>query len=229
MDSINGSLSEKDVNEHYRIFNEGSYCMHITVDTTMHWYGIYRTNHVDSLVEVRLLPVKTWQEANMTWSTIATNRSKTSQALFIIGSKKALKNKVVSRYEMFKTQMLYPGISYAAYVLDESGNIRTDKVLTATGNVKDVMQFPLIENYKLKISDYPSYKNPQELNEYFELNSESGTFQILWFGDLDADLKPDLILQSNSNTSETILLLSSEAKGAKHVEKVASIISGSCC
>ncbi|HUR31067.1 MAG TPA: hypothetical protein VMZ69_06515, partial [Saprospiraceae bacterium] len=63
----------KDVNEDYRIFNEGSYCLPITVDSTMHWYGIYRAGEVDSLVEVELQQVKQRFEGNMTWSTIATN------------------------------------------------------------------------------------------------------------------------------------------------------------
>ena len=219
----------EEINENYRIFNEGSYCMLIQVDTTMHWYGIYRINNVDSFVEIKLQPIKPWENGNMTWSKIATDRSETSQALFIIGSKKALKNKVVSRHEMYKTQFLYPGMSYTVYGLDENSQFTNSKVLSVTGNVKNVFHFPLIENYSLKISDFPSYENPQELNQYFESPGESGMFQILWFGDLDDDRKPDLILQSTSNSNETILLLSTEAKGAKHVEKVASIVTGSCC
>src|SRR5687767_8729284 len=93
--TLDGNPQVVNVNEDYRIFNEGSYCMTIQVDTTMHWYGIYRKNNVDSLVEVKLQPIKTWVEGNMAWSTISTNRSETAQAVFIIGSKKELKNKVV--------------------------------------------------------------------------------------------------------------------------------------
>lgn len=223
------STSAEEINEDFRIFNEGSYCMPIQVDTTMHWYGMYRINNVDSFVEVKLQPIRPWENGNMTWSKIATDRSEKAQALFIIGSKKALKNKVVSRHEMYKTQFLYPGMSLTVYGLDENGQFINSKVLSVTGNVKKVFHFPMIEDYNLKISDFPSYENPQDLNQYFEIPSESGMFQILWFGDLDDDRKPDLILQSTSNSNETILLLSTEAKGAKHVEKVSSIISGSCC
>lgn len=213
----------------YRILLEGEFCYPITVDTTMHWYGIYRTNKVDSLVEIKLKPVQQTSDGQFTWSSIATDRSHVAKANYIFGSRKALKNKVVSRHEMYSTHLIYPGMSYSVYGVDTLGKTTNPKTLSAIGNVKQVRHCPIIENYRLLISE-TSYDNPQDLTIYFEYESECGMYHIMWFGDIDDDHTPDLIFQSADNKGgEIILFLSSEAKEGKHVEKVANFEMLGCC
>ena len=213
----------------YRILLEGEFCYPIAVDTTLYWYGIYRTNKVDSLVEIKLQPVQQTTDGQFIWSAIQTNRSYTSKANFIVGSRKPLKNKVVSRHEMYSTHLIYPGMSYSVYGVDTLGNKTSSKTLFAVGNVKQVRHCPIIENYGLLISD-SSYDHPQDLTAYFDYKSECGMYHIMWFGDIDDDQIPDMIFQSVDNVGgEIILFLSTEAKQGKHVEKVAVFEMRGCC
>ena len=83
-----------------------------------------------------------------------------------------------------------------------------------------------VENYALKLTDYNSGRE-QILTFDFGLRDEGGIADLYWYGDLDGDLKPDMIFSTSRNIgSQFSLYLSSE--GEPLIKRVSTFDWGNC-
>lgn len=226
-----------------RIMLEGGQCAFPNYDPSLYWYGIYRTGKTDSLIRVEINIGKRLTIENERFY-LTTNRSEKQIARFLIGSSVPMTDEVANYFVQIDESYpyLYPGQLKNILYQDGSKNSYgiNDFDLYATGAVNKLELFyPLIENYGLKLSNKRViYTNKDAekplLNQ--DISDSFGGFwsdvfpRIYWYGDLDNDLKPDIIFLTWDGTSATkyTLFLSSYADEGEFVKKVDRWISNNC-
>lgn len=224
-----------EIQKDIRIMIEGSLCGPPNFDPALNWYGIYRTAGVDSLIKVEITitrrDLSNNDEIEGGDMLISTNRTGKMRSILLIGSKNQLSANIVSYnsekannyYSELDRHLLYPGQTYAVYMWLDQHSTNNSIDLNAIGTVKDVQDCPVLENYRLRLTnirnDFNNYIT-QDITADFCYKGECGMPGITWFGDIDNDKKPDLLFSAASTTTNQItLFLSSRAKNDEFVRK----------
>jgi len=196
------------------------------------WYGVYaRDSFAD---EIRKVQVRLAEEPNEfyggTIKILKTNQLDPSK--FLIASHTPLPTGycgplgVFDPNQMFFSKSLGPGSQLSIY----PGNDLNDTImkptygLAATGCASFDNNFVRITDYKLTLLDYAN--DPiltQDLTDWVrtEIPEVNPTVDLLWFGDLDRDNKPDAIIQDCPYEvgCRASLFLSSKARSGEYLRK----------
>ncbi len=232
-------LSLSGQNNHYQILSEtGNNCAYeFRFDTTqnLNWYGVYHTDSGEYITKVDVTIKRYSRGMSMDNKSMAGHyvfwTNKTEKSLFLIGTNKQLTEHKVSHHDDYfltHTLFLYPGEKKNVYTINKLPNRKTYK-LNAIGCVTGFGYCPEFENYRLRLSDESDDWKSQDLSKDISFKGECGLIDLHWFGDIDYDGSPDLLL-STSSTSHTQynLFLSSEADTNKFVKHVSSFDLGNC-
>ncbi len=196
------------------------------------WYGVYaRDSFAD---ELRKIQVRLAEEQNEfyggTIKLLKTNQNDPSK--FLIASQAPLTTGycgplgVFDLNAMFFSKSLGPGSQLSIY----PGNDTNDTImkptygLAGTGCATLENNFVRITDYKLTLLDYASDPiTTQSLSEWVrpEIPEVNPTVDLLWFGDLDHDNKPDAIIQDcpYEVSCRASLFLSSKARPGEYLRK----------
>ncbi len=210
-----------------RLMSEGELCSFPNFDPTLNWYGLYKTESGDSLINVEIEISKESLDQRSDWGRgtifIKTNISERIVAWLLIGSKQPLTEKIVSYNNIGMNPLfLFPGQSQSIGIYLSTYRTTNNIDLNAIGTVSDFKNEPVYENYQLRLTDNRNNYKTQNI-------SKDKEDQLVWYGDLDNDKKPDFILQAYyNNSSKTTLFLSSTAKNEDIVEEVDNWSCGYC-
>lgn len=197
------------------------------------WYGVYaRDSFAD---ELRKVQVRLSEEPHEFFGGavkfLKTNQNDPSK--FLIASHTPLTTGycgplgVFDLNQMYFSRSLGPGNQLSIY----PGNDMTDTLvkptygLAATGCASFENSFVRITDYKLTLLDYGSEPIPtQDLTEWVrtDIPEVNPAVDLLWFGDIDHDNKPDAIIQDCPYEvgCRASLFLSSKAKPGEYLRKV---------
>jgi hypothetical protein len=217
----------------YELFYENSPQFDMQTVPPLYWYGVYsRDSFAD---ELRKVQVRLAEEANEffggTIKILKTNQKDPSK--FLIASHSPLKTGycgplgVFDLNMMFYTKSLGPGSQLSIY----PGNDLNDTIvkptygLAATGCASFEQNFVRITDYKLTLLDYATEPiGMQDLTNWVrtEIPEVNPTVDLLWFGDIDGDNKPDAIIQDCPYEvgCRASLFLSSKARKDEYLRKV---------
>lgn len=196
------------------------------------WYGVYaRDSFSDELRKVQLRLTEVVNEFyGATFNVLKTDQRDSSK--FLIGSHVALPTGycgplgMFDPHDMYFSRTLGPGNQLSIYPGNDLNDtlIKPTYGLAATGcaNLED--GFVRITNYKLTLLNYST--DPfatQDLTPWVRTDYEESnpTVDLMWFGDLDQDGKPDAIIQDcpYETGCRASLLLSSRARPGEFLRK----------
>ena len=202
----------KSLNKDFAFFYPGVNCyVNINFQTNMNWYGIYKEDGIYHLKETSISFYKTYSEMTDQMTDFGISTSDNQSLLFIIGSKKPLKEKIVEgeQWERF---------SHSFHQYKEKDFEEIKKYGLEIKKVDNQSGFSI----RLNQGSKSQILNPQQMEI-------SHAMSIQWVGDLDDDGKLDFIFHYGDKSGQTILYLSSEAKDGQIVKPVAAYFSGYCC
>lgn len=197
------------------------------------WYGVYARDSFSD--EIRKVQVRLAEETNEFYGgsikILKTNQKEPSK--FLIASNLALSTGycgplgIFDLNDMFSSKSLGPGSQLSIY----PGNDLNDTIikpaygLAATGCASLENNFVRIEDYKLTLLDYETEPiTTQDLTHWVrtEMPEVNPTVDLLWYGDLDRDNKPDAIIQDCPFEvgCRASLYLSSSARPGEYLRKV---------
>ncbi len=196
------------------------------------WYGVYARDSFSD--ELRKVQVRLAEEPNTfyggTVKLLKTNQK--DQSKFLIASNTALTIGycgplgVFDPNQMFSSKSLSPGNQLSIY----PGNDQNDTIikatygLAATGCARLENNFVRVTDYQLMLLDYTTEPiTTQNLTDWVrtEMPEVNPSVDLLWFGDLDRDNKPDAIIQDCPYEigCRASLFLSSKAKPGEYLRK----------
>jgi hypothetical protein len=193
---------------------------------SLHWYGVYKTAIGDSLIKVK---VRTKGHS----SNYDVFDDRKGRPIFLLGSPKPLKERTVSYSRDLTIEgppEMLPGQRKNIYssiktISHKNGSLE----LYCLGNVTGMGYCPEIKNYQLRLALRDNYARSQDLTKDLEFKGECGLYTLEWFGDIDADGVPDLLLASSSSShTRWELFMSSYADPGAFVKKVAAFDFGNC-
>ncbi len=199
----------------------------------LQWYGVFARDSFSD--ELRRVNVKLVDEENEMYGgrvkVLRTNQKEPSK--FLIGTLSPMKTGYCGPLGVFDLNLLYfskslqPGSQLSIY----PGNEETDTLikptygLIATGCASLQNAFVQVKDYALILIDYA--QDPvvtQDMTPWVktELPETNPSVDLLWFGDLDHDNKPDAIIQDcpYEMGCRASLFLSSKAKPGEYLRKV---------
>ncbi|MBN8679395.1 MAG: SH3 domain-containing protein [Chitinophagales bacterium] len=197
------------------------------------WYGVYARDSFSD--EIRKVQVRLAEEMNPFYGAnvkmLKTNQKEPSK--FLIASHTPLTTGycgplgVFDPDQMFFTKALGPGTQLSIY----PGNDMNDTIvkpsygLAATGCARFEENFVRIFDYQLTLLDYMAEPMAtQDLTPWVrtEFPETNPSVDLLWFGDLDHDNKPDAIIQDCPYEvgCRASLFLSSKARQGEYLRKV---------
>lgn len=199
----------------------------------VYWYGIYaRDSFAD---EIRKVSVKQVEEMNemygSTVNVLKTNQKESSK--FLIASATPLKTGYCGALGSFDLNAVYvsrslgPGNQFSIYPGNDLNDTITKPAygLAATGCATLEGSYVMVHDYKLTLLDFstePSRR--QDVTPWVKPENEeiSPSVDVLWFGDLDQDNKPDVIIQDCPYEvgCRASLFLSSKARNGEFLRKV---------
>lgn len=199
----------------------------------VYWYGVYaRDSFAD---EIKSVTVRLEQENNemydATVKTIKTNQKQASK--FLIASVKPLKTGYCGALGSLDVNGMYgafhlgPGGQVSLYPGNDMNDtiMKASYVLAATGCARLEDTYVQVKDYALYVLDYSTEPYTlQDISALVKTESEefSPSVDVLWYGDLDNDLKPDLLLQDCPYESgcRVSLYLSTRAQKSELLHKV---------
>lgn len=197
------------------------------------WYGVYaRDSFAD---EVRKVQVRLAEEPNEffggTIKTLKTNQPGPSK--FLIASHTPLNPGycgplgVFDPNGMFFSKSLGPGSQLSIYPGNDLADtlVKPTYGLAATGCASFDNNYVRISDYKLMLLNYTTEPvSIQNLTDWMrpEMPESNPMIDLLWFGDLDRDNKPDAIIQDCPYEvgCRASLFLSSKARPGEYLRKV---------
>lgn len=197
------------------------------------WYGVYaRDSFAD---ELRKVQVRLAEEPNEFYGgavkILKTNQKDPSK--FLIASYTPLPTGycgplgVFDANQMFFSKSLGPGSQLSIYPGNDMNDtlVKPTYGLAATGCASFENSFVHITDYNLTLLDYATEPiATQKLTDWVrtEIQEVNPTVDLLWFGDLDRDHKPDAIIQDCPYEvgCRASLFLSSKAKPGEYLRKV---------
>jgi hypothetical protein len=202
----------KGLNKDFALFYPGVNCyVNINFQSNMKWYGIYKEDGIYHLKETTISFYKTYSEMTDEMTDFGISTSDNQSLLFIIGSKKPLKEKILEGV----------GWERFSHSFDRYKEKKFEEIKTYGIEIKKVDNQSGF-SIKLNQGSQSQILNPKEM-------SISHALSIQWVGDLDDDGHLDFIFHYGDKIGQTILYLSSEAKDGKIVKPVAAYFSGYCC
>jgi Bacterial SH3 domain len=213
----------------YELALEGMY-LYKGVPEGLDWYGVFmRDSFSDELLRVKP-QIKEENEEDFWAKTLMTDQPKPSK--FLLGTTQRLKPGFcgsLGHYDpgmMYSNNSLNPGNLLSIYIGTEMGDTTSTPswFLAAAGCGRLTDTTLVMDNYQLFLmSDYPFGGIRQDLTKY--VRTAPGVLpsvSLLWYGDIDYDNKPDMILD---DCPEEIgcrysLFLSSKAGPGELVRKV---------
>ncbi len=200
---------------------------------SVYWYGVYaRDSFAD---EIRKVNVRQVEEQNEMFDTkvsvLKTNQPDPSK--FLIASVMPLQIGycgslgVFDLNDFFGSHSLGPGGQFSLYPGNDLNDtlVKPSYGLAATGCATLDAGYVQVQDYKLTLLDYstePAMR--QDLTSWVkpENSDISPSIDVLWFGDLDRDNKPDMILQDCPYEvgCRASLFLSSKAHKGEFLRKV---------
>lgn len=198
-----------------------------------YWYGVYaRDSFADEirLISVHLEPGDS-ELYDASAKTLKTNQTQTSK--FLIASTQPLKTGYCGPLGLLDAGSVYgdfhlaPGAQVPLY----PGNDLNDTIskayyaLAATGCAHLEEAYVQISDYALYVLDYGTTPvTLQDISNLVKTDGEefSPTVDVLWYGDIDHDGKPDLLLQDCPYDSgcRVSLFLSSKAQKGELLHKI---------
>lgn len=201
----------------------------------VNWYGVYKRDSFTD--EIRPIRVRLVEEMNEYFGekikVLKTNQREVSK--FIIGSVAPLKIGyagplgVFSVHDFFMSSDLAPG----SVINIQPGNEKNDTTfkdsytLVSTGCAQmDANMVVSVNDYRLTLVDYSSGTPPhtQDLTPWVKsmIPGMSPTVQLIWYGDIDGDNKPDAIINDFPNEvgGRSSLFLSSKRRKGEYLRKV---------
>lgn len=219
----------------YRFMMEGSLCASVNYDPKLNWYGVYRKDSYDTIIKVDVsisgITLSNKEKMGDAVLSVRTNYSDSIFSLFLFGTKEEILESSVYNYQ-YEPHFLYPGQLQSVYsrATRHSKNMFGSWELYALGTVTDFKYCPLLEDYELVLTE-DRERDKLDQNIYAEIGfkGECRMSQLFWFGDLDMDMKPDMIFMAASNSrADYHLFLSSEALPNEYVHKVDQWTSCNC-
>jgi hypothetical protein len=222
----------------YQLLIEAENCSSEKIDFTRYsnWYGIYLTDSGEFLRKINI-------EYQLYSTPIGNNENSSSigdyifwtdqpeRAYVIIGSnKELLEHRVSFHGSKFYSHVkdIYPGQRIDLFTTNKLPQ-RKGFELSALGCVDSYDFAPEISNYKLQISNAEEKWKPQNISKHVDFKGETDLIDLKWFGDIDFDGIPDIILSRASNSASWLyLFLSSEATDNEYVKFVSKFGIGSC-
>jgi hypothetical protein len=199
----------KSLNKDFALFYPGMNCYaNINFEPNMNWYGLYQEKEKYYLKKTNIGFFRIYSDMLDFGITTSDNKN----LLFIIGSKKPLKEKSTTVPEW--------GINgYPLFQQEKSEG------------------FVALEKYGIAVKEdgpYGGFSISLNMDSKTQLlNSKemeiSQVMSIQWVGDLDGDDQLDYIIHYGEKSGQTILYLSSEAEEGEIVKPVAAYFSGYCC
>lgn len=200
------------LNNDFALFYPGVNCyLNINFQKNMNWYGIYKEDGVYHLKETSISFFKTYSEATGEISDFGISTSDNRSLLFIIGSKKPLKEKILEGEEWERFSFSFFQYKEEDFEKIKKYGLEIKKVDNQSG-----FSIQLTQGSKSQIL------NPKEMGIAHAMS-------IQWAGDLDDDGQLDFIFHYGEKNGQTILYLSSEAKNGDIVKPMAAYFSGYCC
>lgn len=199
----------------------------------LYWYGVYvRDSFAD---EIRKVQVRLAEEPNEFFGgnikVLKTNQKETSK--FLIASHTPLSTGycgplgIFDPNQMFFSKSLGPGSQLSIYPGNDMNDtlVKPTYGLAATGCARFENNFVRIFDYQLTLLDYMSEPlATQDLTPWVktEFPETNPSVDLLWFGDIDRDNKPDAIIQDCPYEvgCRASLFLSSRAKKGEYLRKV---------
>lgn len=196
------------------------------------WYGVYARDSFSD--ELRKVQVRLAEEPNEfyggTIKLLKTNQK--DQSKFLIASHTALPVGYCGPLGMFDPNQIFfskslgPGSQLSIYPGNDLNDtlIKPTYGLAATGCASFENNFVRITDYNLTLLDYATEPiTTQSLTNWVrtEIPEVNPTVDLLWFGDLDRDNKPDVIIQDCPFEvgCRASLFLSSKAKPGEYLRK----------
>lgn len=200
----------------------------------LEWYGVYmRDSFADELrrVQLRVAPVVDNDPNSLPYPTLKTDQKQVSK--FLLGTRTPLKPGFcgsLGAYDLGVTAYfdgkLTPGSLLITYAGNEIGDTtsRPSWFLAATGCGRLTDTAMVVDDYRLYVMDnYPQPTVKQELTDF--VKAQAGTVpavSIVWYGDLDYDGRPDIVLDDcpEEMGCRYSLYLSSKARKGELLRKV---------
>lgn len=200
------------LNKDFALFYPGVSCsMNINFQPNMKWYGIYKKNGIYNLKKTSISFYRTYSEATNEMSDFGVSTSDNQNLLFIIGSKKSLKEKIIKGEESENFTHSFEQYKEKDFETIKKYGLEIKKV----GN-------PSRFSIKLNRGSKSQILNPKKMNIAHALS-------IKWIGDLDDDGHLDFIFLYEGDIMQSILYLSSAAKDGEIVKPVAIYFNEICC
>jgi hypothetical protein len=197
------------------------------------WYGVYtRDSFADELRPVKVTKAKVTDEFNGgELDVLKTDQEDPSK--FLIASRTPLKTGycgpmgVMDIEQAGCIRMLNPGAQFAVYPGNDTNDtlVKPAYGIVVTGCAELEGMIAVIKNFSVKVLDYATEPLVvQNLTRWLtsENPEEAPIVEMLWFGDIDRDEKPDIIMQDcpYAGGCRASLFLSSKAKPDELLHKV---------
>ena len=173
----------------------------VVFDKSPNWYGVYSTSQGEFLRKVEVEKAEANQQED--------------KLIFMLGTTEQLEEKGVSQLgkDYFQqSHIYYPGQTTSIYTTQ---GIPLE--MKVTGNVKSINYCPEIEDLKYIISTNGVDPKEQNLYPSIEYQGECGLVSIAWFGDVDQDNKPDILLSTSSTKGSQFNLYLSSMSGETEI------------
>lgn len=220
------------VSSRYTLYQDGDILEEMTPG--LNWYGVYmRDSFTDDLRSIQVHLEKEYHEViGEEVMVLKTNQKEHSK--FLVATVSPLAQGVVSNLGLFDPGSLYitadlsPGVMMPIYPgqdMDDTTSFSTF-FLAATGCAQfDTNDYVYVSDYRLyafeTMQGGPTSR--QDITGWVQpAEGINPRVQLVWFGDLDRDRKPDAILQDYPNEAggRMSLFLSSKAKTGAFLHKV---------
>lgn len=200
----------------------------------LQWYGVYaRDSFADEVRRIEVQVVEKYHEFyGEKVKTLITNQREPSK--FIVGTAKPFRTGYAGPLGVFETddyfanRSLGPGAMLGLNAGNPEGDTMTKPtyVLIATGCAELMPEnYVHIANYQLLVFDYATDPpRRQDLTPWVtpEMPEVSPSVSLAWYGDLDGDNRPDVLIEDSPYevSGRTSLFLSSKAKPGQFLHKV---------
>ncbi len=215
------------------LYYENDYAFDNQALPPVFWYGVYARDSFSD--EIRKVTVRKEEQYNEMYDAnlivLKTNQKEASK--FLIASVKPLELGYCGQLGVFElrdyfgSSTLGPGGQYSIYPGNDMNDTLVKPAYGLAGTGCAVLEgtYVTVRDYKLTLFDYSTEPaSQQDLTRWVKPeNEEVGpAIDVLWFGDIDHDNKPDMILQDCPYEvgCRASLFLSSKAKKGEFLRKV---------
>ena len=228
----NGYVFSPHVTGKYNLYQDGDFFNDALPD--MNWYGVYvRDSFADEMRKIEVRLVEEYSDFFMeNMKILKTNQKDTAK--FIIGSATPLRPGFAGNLGLFDPGSVYlsndlaPGAMLPVFAGQEPDDttVTPTYFLAAVGCAQfESSDYVQVSGYRLYVlelnTDTPAVR--QDITGWVQpAEGMSPTVRLIWYGDLDSDRKPDVLLQDSPYEAgaRLSLFLSSKARPGEYLHKV---------